>query len=177
MIPTFRWRAFSLMAKSLRQEGKTEEAQQAERASLYAVSDVDLDSDLVFKAQLDCEAAALLSIGRYNKDKGKKEAAAAAFTQVLDRGKASPQYRCVASLKLAELAEKTQDKLAAYDEVLRIPDAGAEYISQALLAIGRLYLDQGDKDKARETFTRIVEMEGAPTEYRDKAQAHLDAMD
>jgi len=47
----------------------------------------------------------------------------------------------------------------------------------SFLAIGRLCLDEGDKDKARETFTRIVEMEGAPAEYLEKAQAHLDAMD
>ncbi len=47
----------------------------------------------------------------------------------------------------------------------------------SFLAIGRLYLDKGDKNKARETFTRIVEMEGAPAEHREKAQAHLDAMD
>lgn len=47
----------------------------------------------------------------------------------------------------------------------------------SFLAIGRLYLDKGDKNKARETFTRIVEMEGAPAEYREKARAHLDAMD
>jgi hypothetical protein len=46
----------------------------------------------------------------------------------------------------------------------------------SFLAIGKFYLDNGDKDKARATLTRIVQMEDAPAKDREEARTHLDAM-
>lgn len=47
----------------------------------------------------------------------------------------------------------------------------------SFMAIGKFHLDQGAKDRARETFTRIVEMEGVRAEDKQKAQAYLGEMD
>lgn len=46
----------------------------------------------------------------------------------------------------------------------------------SFLAIGRFHLDEGKTDMAREAFTRVVEMEDATAEVREKARAQLDAM-
>jgi hypothetical protein len=45
----------------------------------------------------------------------------------------------------------------------------------SFLAIGRFYIDKGDKEKARAALTRIVEMEDAPAKDREAARALLDA--
>jgi tetratricopeptide (TPR) repeat protein len=45
----------------------------------------------------------------------------------------------------------------------------------SFLAIGRFYLDNGDKDNARAALARIVEMEDAPAKDREAARALLDA--
>jgi tetratricopeptide (TPR) repeat protein len=177
MIPTLRWRAFELIAESLRQEGKTEEAERAREASLYADWDADTDDELILRAQLDCEVASLVAIGRYQAENTRNEAALTAFRAARERQKASPQYRCAASLEVAHLVEGTEARLAALQYVLDVSDAPPEFVSQALLAIGTLHLDNGDKGKARHAFIRLVQMEDAPPEDKQKAQAYLDEMD
>ncbi len=57
-----------------------------------------------------------------------------------------------------------------------VPKAQSDYKAASLLAIGRFRLNEGDKDKAREAFRRLVEMEDAAAEDREKAHALLDSM-
>lgn len=172
-----RQRPLSLVAESLRAEGRAEEAERAEQRFFELDLSPDVEWPQIVKAQADCRAGSLLAIGRFRREKGDREAALALFEGILSEESTSPQYTCDANLELAELADDVDVKLTAFQRVVDTPDAPPERVSKALLAMGELHLDRDDREKAREAFSRLAAMEDAPAEDREKARAHLETMD
>jgi len=103
--------------------------------------------------------------------------------QKLDRDlvlKAQSDYKAASLLAIGRHYKDTgrgEAALAACEAILELPGISPDRKSRALLAIGALHLEQGNRDEARKAFERVVQMEEAPAEVREEAQAHLDEMD
>jgi tetratricopeptide (TPR) repeat protein len=175
--PVTRSSAYSLLASSLRAEGRNEEAALMWEASGNLDFEKTPEEQKVRQARIDSEAASLLAIARYFRESDKPDQARAAAQAALNKADLPPDLVCRAYLEIGALAEEIPDKLEAYEKIVALAHAPAENVSQALLAVGVLHLEQGNKERARGAFGRLIEMDDARPEDREKARAHLDEMD
>lgn len=134
-------KAFSLVAKSFREEGMIEEAEQAEEQGRRAVAD-KLDEALVVKVKTICRAATLWAIGRYYADTDRVEDALATYELIVELHGVSPDRKARALLAIGalHLEQGAFDKAReAFEQIVTMENAPAEHKQKA-----QAHLDEMD---------------------------------
>lgn len=88
----------------------------------------------------------------------------------------TPQSRYFVLVRAAVLAEDLGKKEMAVEHLKEILSSGVKFMEgKTYLDLGRLYLESGDKEKAKTSFTWVVE-KAKEAEFKKMAQLYLDEL-
>jgi FimV-like protein len=106
-----------------------------------------------------------------------KYAEAYALVADADQRISNPQLSYFFNIRAAALAEDLGKKKEAITHLKKIAGSGIKYFeSKVYLDLGRLYLETGDKEKARSSFQFVID-EGKEVEFKKVARLYLEELE
>lgn len=107
----------------------------------------------------------------------KKYAEAYAMVTDADKRISNPQLTYFFNIRAATLAEDLGKKTEAIGHLKKVVGSGIKYFeSKIYLDLGRLYLETGDKEKARSSFQYVID-EGKEVEFQKVARLYLEELE